>query len=83
MRVEGRSSDCEHSSEKRDIKRNTSARRARKMYDRLHLPRQTGATPTSDVASASEFPIAAAVASERDDVEPVILYLTGGRHVHV
>jgi hypothetical protein len=45
MRLEGRSGDCERSSEKRDIKRITSAQRACGMYDRLHSARQTGATP--------------------------------------
>jgi hypothetical protein len=39
MRLEGRSSDCERSSEKREIKPITSARRAREMYDRLHFAR--------------------------------------------
>jgi len=38
MRLEGRSDHCERSSEKRVVERITSARRVRKMYDRLHLP---------------------------------------------
>jgi hypothetical protein len=43
MRLEGRSGDCERSSEKRDVESTTAARpydaRSRlKMYDRLHLP---------------------------------------------
>jgi hypothetical protein len=38
MRLEGRSDNCGRSSEKRAVERITSARPAREMYDRLHLP---------------------------------------------
>jgi hypothetical protein len=50
-------SDCEHSSEKQiDAQRITQA--TSRMCDTLHFARQTGATPSGDVASASELLVA-------------------------
>jgi hypothetical protein len=40
------------------------------MYGTLHLP-PDWCHATCDVASASEFPVAGAIAQERDDVEAV------------
>ena len=42
------------------------------MRDTLHLP-PDWCHATCDVASASEFPVAGAIAQERDDVEAVFL----------
>jgi hypothetical protein len=62
MRLEGRSDDCERSSEKRDVQRITPPRRAREMYDRLHFSPLDWCHAICDVASASEFPVADAIA---------------------
>ena len=62
MRLEGRSGDCERSSEKRDFECTTSARRPQQMYDRLHFCPPDWCHAARDVASASEFSVAAAIA---------------------
>ena len=60
MRLEGRSRQLR--AQLRKAGRSASVARGASepigMYDMLHSARQTGATPSGDVASASEFPAA-------------------------
>ena len=69
MRLEGRSRQLR--AQLRKAGRSASVARGASetigMYDMLHSACQTGATPSGDVASASEFPAAIATAQERDE----------------